>query len=433
MIPQYPPNLSYPKATAERRYDPTTGLPSRQSLLANLSSLLGTPNNERRFGALMLIDIDSFHVTNEVLGHEAGDVLLRRVAVGLRRWADARSILARTGSDEFAVVLTGASGADFLGAAADARASISSRCDPHVPGLSVGVATFDRHRRPTADALLKAASTALREAKQDGGGRIVTYDVDAQFGTDGAEWIARALSEDRLTLFSQPIVDVRSQAITRHELLIRAFDEAGQLLMPQAFLPAAERFGLMPAIDRWVLARGLALASEGLRVSINLSAQSLTDITPLAALVESSVQAGMDPINVMFELTETAAISDLRVGYRALRALSELGCPLALDDFGAGFGCFSYLKHVPAQVVKIDREFIRDISHNPTDRAITTAIVGLAGELGIETIAEGVEDWDTLHTLASVGVRYAQGYLFGRPGPVAPLPRDRPSRGGVET
>jgi EAL domain-containing protein (putative c-di-GMP-specific phosphodiesterase class I) len=202
--------------------------------------------------------------------------------------------------------------------------------------------------------------------------------------------------------------------------------------MPQAFLPTAERFGLMPAVDQWVLARGLALACEGLRVSINLSAQSLTDITPLAALVDSSVQAGMDPVNVMFEVTETAAISDLRVGYRALRALSELGCPLALDDFGAGFGCFSYLKHVPAQVVKIDREFIRDISRDTTDRAITTAILGLADELNIETIAEGVEDWATLHTVASVGVRYAQGYLFGRPGPVAPRPRDRPSRGGVE-
>ena len=237
-------------------------------------------------------------------------------------------------------------------------------------------------------------------------------------GDEGAQWITRALAEGRLTVFAQAIIDARSGDIVRHELLVRGLDDDGQLVLPYAFIPAAERVGLMPELDRWVVERGLEFAAAGVPVAINLSAQSLNDVAPLATMVRSSARAGMDPADVMFEVTETAAIADLRVGYRALRALHELGCPLALDDFGTGFGCFSYLKHVPAQFVKIDREFIRGICHDSTDLAITTAIAGLAAELGMETVAEGVEDAETLEAVAAAGVRYAQGYFIGRPAPM---------------
>ena len=267
---------------------------------------------------------------------------------------------------------------------------------------------------------MKCASNALRDSKLGGGGRTTRYAIGERNGTDGAEWVARVLTEDRLIVVAQPIVDMHKGEVLRRELLVRALDSAGQPVMPGAFIPVAERFGLMPALDRWVFARALELAAEGHRVSVNLSAQSLTDVTPLAGLIESSVDSGVNPANLMIEVTETAAIGDLQAGLAGLRALAALGCPLALDDFGAGYGSFSYLKHVPAQVVKIDREFIRDICTDTADLAITTAITKLAHELGMEVVAEGIEDGETLQAVTSAGVRYAQGYFLGRPAPIAP-------------
>lgn len=399
--------------------DRLTGLPNRQTLTAALIDLLAAPAPTDEIGALLLFDIDRFHRVNDVGGHEAGDQLLRRVASGLRAWSGERRTLARTGGNEFAVVLTAGAEQDVRAAASRARVVISQVCGPDAPQFSVGISTFDCREPPTVDALFKSASAALRDAKQDGCGLITAYRVGERHGVDGAAWVVQTLAEDRLTLYAQPIVEVQSGEVVRRELLVRALDTDGRLVMPGAFIPAAERFGLMPAIDRWVIARALMLAAEGARLSINLSAQTLTDFAPLATMVGSAIAAGVDPNNMMFEITETAAIADHRVGFCALRALAELGCPLALDDFGAGFGCFSYLKHVPARVVKIDREFIRDINSDATDLAITSAITGLAHGLGIDVIAEGVEDSDGLAAVASAGVRYAQGYFLGRPAPIA--------------
>ncbi len=378
------------------------------------------PDPQGEIGALLLIDIDGFRLTNEVLGQEVGDELLRQVAAGLRWWADDRTTLARSSGDEFAAMLTTGAATDLREVADRARLAISAACRPNPPQLSIGVCRFDCRRPPTIDALFQCASAALRNAKQEGGGLTVEYAVDEHWGIDGAEWVVRAITEDRLTLFSQPIVEIRSARIVRRELLVRALDTDGRLVMPSAFIPVAERFRLMPYIDRWVVKRALRLAAHGEQVSINLSAQSLTDVTPLATLVASFIDNGGRPANLMFEMTETAAIADSRLGYRALHTLSELGCPLALDDFGAGFGCFSYLKHVPAQLVKIDREFIRDLRHSPTDLAITSSIAALANRLGIDTVAEGVEDEHTLGLVEAAGVRHAQGYFLGRPTPIDP-------------
>jgi len=203
-------------------------------------------------------------------------------------------------------------------------------------------------------------------------------------------------------------------------LLVRALDDSGHILAPGAFIPTAERFGLTPLIDRWVAARGLALAAEGRPVSINLSAQSTTAPRPLVSMVESAIARGLRPNDLMFEVTETAAIASSGVGYRALRTLSDLGCQLALDDFGVGYGCFSYLKHIPAQVVKIDREFIGNFRNDRTNLAVTMAVTHLARELGMETVAEGIEDQESLSLVTAAGVRYAQGYLLGRPAPIMP-------------
>jgi diguanylate cyclase (GGDEF)-like protein len=380
--------------------------------------LLERSNPSRDVGALLLMDIDHFHVTNEQLGDAAGDELLCQVARGLRAWANRRGIVARVGGDEFAVAVTTTIGEDSHAIVSEARAAIAQACGPASPQFSVGVSIYDCRRPPISRTLLRCAEVALRDAKQAGDGHVIAYGVGEFYGADGAGWVARAIAEDRLTLAAQPIVDVSNNDIIRHELLVRASDADGQLVMPGRFIPTAERFGLMPALDRWVVTRALELAAEGNRVSVNLSAQSLADVTPLLEILEDFIGQGMRPSDLMFEVTETVAITDLRAGYQSLRALFDLGCPLALDDFGAGFGCFSYLKHIPAEMVKIDREFISDICRATTDLAITTAISRLVRELGIDAVAEGVEDHPTLAAVASAGVRYAQGYYLGRPGPI---------------
>jgi diguanylate cyclase (GGDEF)-like protein len=409
------------RAGASPRRDPLTGLPNRQALLAEFPRLIRTSNRHDGIGALLLIDIERFRFINEVHGPEAGDELLCQVSRGLRAWADDGFIVARTGGDEFAIAFTAGRNEDVLALAHLLREALALACAPDVPQFKVGIATFACRRPPRVDALLRCATGALGQAKQDDAGWIAKYDVEGRWGIAGAEWMLHAIADDRLTIESQPIVDLATGEVVRHELLVRALESDGRVVMPSAFTPAAERFGLMPLIDRKVVARGLRLAAEGRPVSVNLSAQSTTAVGPLAAMVEDSIACGLRPENLMFEITETAAIADSGVGYRALRLLSDLGCPLALDDFGAGYGCFSYLRHIPAQVVKIDRQFIGNFSQDRTNLAVTMAVTHLARELGMEAVAEGIEDHETLAVVASAGVRYAQGSLLGRPAPIASL------------
>lgn len=409
------------RASAPPHCDALTGLPNRQSLLTELSRLLRSTEPRDEIGALLLIDIERFRFTNELRGPEAGDELLYRVGRGLREWAADDMIVGRTGGDEFAVAFTAGPNEDVRARAYLLREALGDACAPDAPQFSLGIATYTCRRPPTVDALLRCATGALGQTKRDDAGWITKYDVDERWGVAGAKWVLHAIAEDTLSIDAQPIVDLTTGEVVRHELLVRALAGDGRVVMPGAFISAAERFGLMPLIDRWMVARALRLAADGRPVSVNLSGQSTTTVGPLLAMVEAAVARGLRPENLMFEITETAAIADSNVGYRALRRLSELGFPLALDDFGVGYGCFSYLKHVPAQVVKIDREFIGDFNRDRTNLAVTMAVTHLARELGMDTAAEGIEDHETLAVVSAAGVRYAQGYLLGRPAPIAPV------------
>ncbi len=231
------------------------------------------------------------------------------------------------------------------------------------------------------------------------------------------EWSFRlrnAIANDRLVLHSQPIVELESGGVVLEELLVRMLGDDGQLIMPGAFLQPAERFGLAPAIDRWVIARAAEIARER-RVEVNLSAQSIGDPS-LPDFVEARLTgAGADPGNLVFEITETAAAEDLDEARRLAERLAELGCGFALDDFGTGYGSFTYLKHLPVRYIKIDTEFVRTLRADSPDRQVVSAIVDVARNFGIETIAEGVEAEETAELLGALGVHYAQGYHFGRP------------------
>jgi PAS domain S-box-containing protein len=237
-----------------------------------------------------------------------------------------------------------------------------------------------------------------------------------------AVWLARiraALDEDRLMLYAQPIVDLTSGATVQHELLLRMRDEDGAVIAPGEFLPVAERYGLISEIDRWVIRQAVQIASEGTPAEFNLSARSVGDPLIIHELATAIGETGVDPSKLVIEVTETALLGRTDVGCDFARQIRELGCRLALDDFGTGFSSLSYLKHLPADYLKIDIEFVRDLTTNETDARVVRGIVGLAREFHQITIAEGVEDETTLLRLKELGVDQAQGYLFARPAPLA--------------
>ena len=235
-------------------------------------------------------------------------------------------------------------------------------------------------------------------------------------------WVQRirsALAEDRFVLYGQPIIDLQTGLITRRELLIRMLSDDGEIISPGTFIPTAERFGLIREIDRWVTAAGLRVALGGEPVAINLSGYSIGE-QPIIALVQAAIAHGLTPANVSFEITETAAMTNLTAARSFAGTLADLGCTVALDDFGTGFGSFSYLKHIPARYLKIDIEFVRDLATDETDQQVVKAIVGIAHSLNKLTIAEGVEDAETLALAARVRSRLAQGFHLGRPELLAP-------------
>jgi len=232
--------------------------------------------------------------------------------------------------------------------------------------------------------------------------------------------IRAALDEDRFELFAQPIVDLTTSEVVQHELLIRMRTLTGELVPPGDFLPAAERFGAIRDIDRWVVSRGAELAARGMSVGINLSGRSIGDPTLIDEIDRALERTGADPSLMVFEITETALIENVETANRLAVRLRERGCRFALDDFGTGFSGLSSLKTLPLDYLKIDQEFIRDLWDNPSDRHLISAVVHLAGGFGMQTIAEGVEDEQTLDLLRELGVDHAQGYFLGRPAPLPP-------------
>ncbi len=231
--------------------------------------------------------------------------------------------------------------------------------------------------------------------------------------------IRNALADDGFVLYAQPIVDLESGETVQRELLIRMRDPDGDgVLAPGAFLPAAEEYGFISDIDRWVITRSAEIAATGLAVELNVSAASLADPGLTDFIAEAIERTGADPTRMVFEITETTLVSDQAAGRAFVTALHELGCKVALDDFGTGYGGFTYLKQLPIDYLKIDIEFVRDLSHSMASRKVVEAIVNLAHGFDLQTVAEGVEDEPTLALLQGLGVDYAQGYHLGRPGPL---------------
>ena len=255
-------------------------------------------------------------------------------------------------------------------------------------------------------------------------GLVAVHTVDVTDGADGGvraerdgweDLVTRAVADGRLLVYSQPILGLADGLEPREELLVRMRDEGGNVLAPPAFLPHAERLGLIGAIDRWMIERAFELAATGRSVHVNLSARSLEDLGLAAFVTECLETTGAEASRVTFEVTETAAIERLEDAVEVATSLSALGCELALDDFGAGHAPLSYLAELPVDYIKIDMRFVRGLLTSPRDERVVRSLVRMAGEFGLETVAEGVEDAETLERLRGLGVDYAQGYHLGRP------------------
>ena len=402
-------------------HDPLTGLLSRHRLVAELDRHLGFGEQRRRSGALVLIDVDGFGIYNDSYGQAAGDMLLRSIADTLVHRLRAGDMVARSGGDEFGIVLADSTAEAAAATAQELRALLSDCAGESTVTASLGIAAFGPGSDLVGDDVLVAADIALHEAKHGGGNRVSVY--RGQNGPD-MTWMQRirtALEQDRFILHAQPIVDLTTGAVSHHELLIRMRDDDGRLITPDAFLPTAERFGLINAIDRWVGRTAVSLAAAGHHVAINLSAHSIGD-AEIIRIAQSAAEHGVDPAMLMFEITETAAIANLQEARGFAAALAAIGCELAIDDFGTGFGSLTYLKHIPARYVKIDREFIKDLTLSPTDQHVVRAVVGIARSLNQHTVAEGVENAETLALVRQLGVDYVQGFFTGRPSQIWPEP-----------
>lgn len=428
-------------------HDALTGLLNRRQFIEDLEHHLALNARYGGGGALILLDLDNFKYVNDTLGHAAGDEVVRGIAANLGKRLRSTDRLARLGGDEFAVL---APVADETGARHLAESLLSAAREGAGTGAvtgrvrtssSAGVVLLGTERLSAVD-LLARADMAMYAAKNEGRDRFVVFDSrrpDLVRWQARFRWIDRirdALETGKFALHAQPMVDVSAGGPSHYELLLRMRSE-GHLVPAGRFLHIAEQHGLAPAVDRWVIQEAIALVARypgpaGRRFGINLSAESLGD-ADLPEVVRSTLRHfAVDPRRLIFEVTETAAISNFAAAQAFMEHVTDMGCGFALDDFGAGYGSFYNLKHLPLQYLKIDGEFIRQLPSNPTDQLIVQAILRAARGMGKKTVAEYVTDQATLDLLREYGVDYAQGYHIGRPMDLARIfsasetPHDQP-------
>ena len=412
-------------------HDPLTGLFNRRRFEQELDRQVAYASRYEPTGAVLLMDLDNFKYVNDTLGHRIGDELIRGVADVMRSRLRGSDVLARLGGDEFAVVLPEAGRDDAERVAEALRAAVAAY-PMTVEGrtvrttVSVGVTLIDEHATG-ADRLIVESDLAMYTAKHAGRDRVMFYEPggDDHSVRTGFTWSSRlreALEQERFVLHAQPIVDVATGETGRYELLIRMQADDGSLIPPATFLPTAERFGFIEAIDRWVACQAIDLLAErdDLTLEVNLSGKSIGSPDLLEAIERRLAESGADATRLIFEVTETAAITNMDAARDFALSLQRLGCKFALDDFGAGFGSFVYLKHLPADYLKLDGDFIRDLPDSPTDQLVVRAMVDVARGLGQRTIAEFVGSQRCLELLRDLGVDYAQGFWLGKPAPLPP-------------
>lgn len=418
-------------------HDPLTGLINRREFEKRLASMMGALSGGGRQHAICYLDLDHLDMVNDTCGHRAGDAVLGQVAARLQTLVRGTDVLARMGGDQFAALLTDCNSEDARAVAEKLRDAVRQLRFPwedHVfeVSTSIGIACMDTTTLHFSDAL-SAAHAACLVAREDGGDRVRTFQAaDLEYGHHHhlARWMQKvreAVESSRFQLLVQDIVSIEAgESRERHgELLVRMLDEHGGLVAPHTFLSAAERYNLMPAVDRWVIQHTFEALQNGAEAlssldlcAINLSGQSLSDPEFLEDVTEllnaTTVPAG----RLCFEITETAVVENFDSARAFIAALKQRGCRFALDDFGSGMSSYSYLKHLPVDYLKIDGSFVRGMLEDPIDRAVVESINQIGHDLDMKTIAEFVENEEILSALTEVGVDYAQGSIISEPRPV---------------
>ena len=419
-------------------HDTLTGLLNRREFENRLTTAIESiRDNSDESHALLYIDLDQFKVVNDTFGHTAGDALLQQLSEQIQTKIRSTDILARLSGDEFGILLERCDEERAIAVAEAIRGSIegyrfewqdsftTTRC-------SIGVVLVTSDNADVAG-LMSSADVACYTAKDMGRNQVHFYrDSDTSLRHEEMKWVSRitnAVEDDRLELFFQPIISigqVEGEHCGHYELLLRMRDENGNLVGPDQFIPAAERYNLMPTLDRWVIHEALtelADRSEGesakYTLAINLSGTSLSEDRFLEFVVDELERQKLPPGAICFEITETAAISNLARVVHFMQTLKGLGCKFSLDDFGSGLSSFTYLKNLPVDYLKIDGHFISNVAEDSVDESMVRAIHEVGNAMGIETIAERVESRKVLDKLGSLGVEFAQGYYIARPASVA--------------
>jgi diguanylate cyclase (GGDEF)-like protein/PAS domain S-box-containing protein len=421
-------------------HDALTGLVNRRRFEDELDRSLAHAERYGSKGAVILLDLDGFKYINDALGHSVGDELIMRIAGIIRGTLRETDLVARIGGDEFAAILPEADAASAAVVAEKLLSAIrrqgvvttSAQRQARVT-TSIGVTVFDGSRGLTGEDLLVEADIAMYDAKDAGRDVVKVYDDEERSRERinvRATWLERlrsAVADDRFRLFAQPILSFDGSGVPWHELLLRYEDDNGDLVPPGAFLPIAERFDLIGEIDRWVLREAVRMlhdehsAGRDIALAVNLSGRTMSD-PGLGEYLETLLAARpIEPGRLVIEVTETAAIVNIDRARRLAERLHALGCRFALDDFGAGFASFYYLKHLAFDYLKIDGEFVRQLVHDPTDQLVIEAVVNIARGLGTRTVAEFVGDEPTVALLQRLGVDFGQGYHLGMPVPVADI------------
>lgn len=420
-------------------HDALTGLFNRREFEQQLQQTINNECSDPQQHALCYLDLDQFKVVNDTCGHIAGDELLRQLAGLLHGEVRESDILARLGGDEFGILLKGCGLPRAQRIAEDLRSRVKDfrfvwQDHSFEIGVSIGLAAVNAGTRNIAD-VMSVADVACYAAKDLGRNRVHVYqpdDSELKQRRGEMRWVSRlhkAIDENRFVLYYQPIVPVLPGAAgaLHFEVLIRLRDELGKEVPPMAFIPAAERYNLMPSIDRWVVRNTLQYlralpdtAGQWLCV-MNLSGQSVCDDQFLDYILDQLQSAEINPRQLCFEITETAAIANLRHAAHFMAELKAIGCRFALDDFGSGLSSFAYLKNLRVDFLKIDGGFVKDMVDDPIDCAMVEAITQIGHVMGIQTIAEFVESDTILAALGRLGVDYAQGYWVAAPRPLDDL------------
>ncbi len=425
------------KLAYQARHDQLTGLINRQTFEEYLEHAIKDTADTSRSAAFCFIDLDQFKIVNDTVGHLVGDQLLKQVAKLLKQKVREGDVLARLGGDEFGLLLKGCSLRRAERAAEKLVAVLNENRffhEGHVfeVGASIGITAINRYTHDISE-VMSRADLACYAAKDHGRNRVHIFKKQDTFlcrrreEMQQAGGIRAALDQDQFTLYAQPIEEAADNrgGLDRIEILLRMTGDADELIMPACFIPAAERYGFMGEIDRWVIRKtvgylaGNLTNSLDLRININISGTTLNDDSLLDFVREVFSETEISARQICFEITETAAINNLVKSEAFIRELRDSGCEFALDDFGSGVSSLNYLKRLSVDYLKIDRTFIKDVRRDGSSRTMVAAIHQMAKALGIETVAEGVEDRPTRNVLKDLGVDFVQGFEVGAPKPLA--------------